>query len=78
MRRTVLIGVAVMSLLLGSAGSALAAPAESANCIGEAATSFLHGDLGPVLSQEAQGVGLGWFVGGNGSGLAPTDPPDCG
>ena len=77
MRRTVLISVSVIGLLLGSASAALAAPAESANCIGEVATSFLHGDLGPVLSQEAQGIGLGWLVGGRGGGLAPTDPPDC-
>ena len=77
MRRTIAIGVAVIGLLLGSASATLAAPAESADCIGEVATSFLHGDLGPVLSQEAQGVGLGWLVGGRGSGLAPTDPPDC-
>ena len=77
MRRTVLIAIAVLGLLLGSANAAVAAPAESANCIGEVATSFLHGDLGPVLREQARGVGLGWLVGGHGSGLAPTDPPDC-
>jgi hypothetical protein len=66
------------ALLVGSVGTAAAAPAGNANCVAEAATSFLHGDLGPALSQQARGVGLGWFVGGGGSGLAPTDPPDCG
>lgn len=66
------------ALALASASGVLAAPSAEADCIAEAATSFAPGSLGPALSAQARGVGLGWFVGGDGSGLAPTDPPDCG
>jgi hypothetical protein len=59
--------------MLGSVGAVAAAPAESANCIADAATSFAPGTLGPALREEAKAGGLGQFIGGNGGGAAPTN-----
>ena len=78
MRRVAFAALGAMALLIGSIGAVTAAPSPNANCIAKVADSFEPGSLGHELSPQAQGSGLGWLVGGNGSGLAPVDPPDCG
>lgn len=73
MRRLILSTLVATALAIGSVGAVSASPAEQANCIGEAATSFDPGTLGPEVRVAAQQGGLGSAVGGNGSGAAPTD-----
>jgi hypothetical protein len=75
MRRVVFGFVASLVLSLASVGLVSAAPSSAANCIADSATSVAPGTLGPALSELARTPpgGLGWFVGGNGEGSAPTD-----
>ena len=78
MRRVIAAVVIAVATVMGTTGAALAAPAAEANCIAEVALSFSPGTLGSELRVQARGTGLGWLVGGNGSGLAPSDPSGCG
>ena len=75
MRRIILSLVATASLMLATVGAVAAAPDANANCVADSATSAAPGTLGPALSELAQDPpgGLGWFVGGQGSGSAPTN-----
>ena len=63
MRRVVFGVLASLVLMVGSVGAVAAAPAESANCIGEAAVAFAPGTLGPVISAQVKGVGAGGVIG---------------
>jgi hypothetical protein len=77
MRRLILALVATFTLTLATAGAVAAGPSQQANCIGRNASSTAPGMLGPSISQIAHDAGgLGQFVGGNGSGAAPTNTCD--
>jgi hypothetical protein len=73
------LGIAVLGtamMVFASVGSVAAAPAESANCIADVTHTFEPGTLGREISPVAPHGALGAFVGGQGSGAAPTN--SCG
>jgi hypothetical protein len=69
MRRLILSALVATALAIGSVGAVSATPAEQANCIGEAATSFDPGTLGPELRVAARQGGLGLQARMNSSAL---------
>jgi len=73
MRRLGIVVLGTALLIIASVGSVAAAPADNANCIAEVAHSFEPGTLGHELSQVAPHGAIGSFVGGGGTGAAPSN-----
>lgn len=77
MRRIVRASMMTLALVLASVGAVAASPSSHANCIRQNATAATPGTLGPSESTFARELGgVGQFVGGRGSGAAPTNTCD--